>query len=96
MPIAVGKQLKIKIDSLDLSQILDGLDHVRNHGRTRHCFCVMVFSQTRHLYARNAATQTKRKGLLTIISASSAVLSDRSTLKELEVHNNESSFETAC
>jgi hypothetical protein len=25
MPIAVGKQLKIKIDSLDLSQILDGL-----------------------------------------------------------------------
>lgn len=79
----MGKKLQIKIDSLDLGQILDGLRSRQESWKNTAVFLGDGFFPDDGLYARNAATQMKRKGLLTIISALSEVSSDSSTLKEI-------------
>ena len=96
MPIAVGKQLKIKIDSLDLSQILDGLRLRQESWKNTALFLRDGFFPDEAFVCEECSDADEAERIADHYKASSAVLSDRSTLKELEVHNNESSFETAC
>ena len=77
MPVAMGKQFKIDIESIDLGQILDGLRSCQESWKNTAVYLRDGFFPDDAFVCESATMQTNRKRLQVIITVSLAASTDR-------------------